>query len=221
MFDVRFLKNPHWVPSLRPQTGKDRAVQNYMRRQTLTAQFLRRVTGFLRFLLPHYVDEGKAYLTVAIGCTGGRHRSVFVAEALKRELSSMDGITTRVRHRDMGRQRMIGIVVVTHGQLATELVNAAETIVGDLPQFAAVSIGWHEDVQDARDDIQSAIGRVKAAGSGVLILTDMFGGTPSQPGNDVPRQGSDRSRHRREPADADQGGQPARRRRARRTSPDS
>jgi PTS system mannose-specific IIA component len=73
---------------------------------------------------------------------------------------------------------MIGIVVVTHGQLATELVNAAETIVGDLPQFAAVSIGWHEDVQDARDDIQSAIGRVKAGGSGVLILTDMFGGTP-------------------------------------------
>jgi PTS system mannose-specific IIA component len=73
---------------------------------------------------------------------------------------------------------MIGIVVVTHGQLATELVNAAETIVGDLPQFAAVSIGWHEDVQDARDDIQAAIGRVKGGGSGVLILTDMFGGTP-------------------------------------------
>jgi PTS system mannose-specific IIA component len=73
---------------------------------------------------------------------------------------------------------MIGIVVVTHGQLATELVNAAETIVGDLPQFAAVSIGWHEDVQDARDDIQSAIGRVKGGGAGVLILTDMFGGTP-------------------------------------------
>ena len=72
---------------------------------------------------------------------------------------------------------MIGVVVVTHGQLATELVNAAETIVGDLPKFAAVSIGWHEDVKDARDDIQSAIGRVKGGG-GVLILTDMFGGTP-------------------------------------------
>jgi PTS system mannose-specific IIA component len=72
---------------------------------------------------------------------------------------------------------MIGIVVVTHGQLATELVNAAETIVGDLRQFAAVSIGWHEDVQDARDEIQGAIARVKS-GAGVLILTDMFGGTP-------------------------------------------
>jgi mannose PTS system EIIA component len=76
---------------------------------------------------------------------------------------------------------MIGIVVVTHGQLATELVNAAETIVGDLPQFAAVSIGWHEDVQDARNDIAAAIARVKGP-SGVLIATDMFGGTPSNLG---------------------------------------
>ncbi|MEZ5285431.1 MAG: PTS sugar transporter subunit IIA [Vicinamibacterales bacterium] len=73
---------------------------------------------------------------------------------------------------------MIGIVVITHGQLATELVNAAETIVGDLPQFAAVSIGWHEDVQDARDDIQSAIARVRDGATGVLLVTDMFGGTP-------------------------------------------
>ena len=73
---------------------------------------------------------------------------------------------------------MIGVVVVTHGQLATELVNAAETIVGDLPSFAAVSIGWHEDTQDAREEIQQAVARVKRDG-GVLILTDMFGGTPS------------------------------------------
>lgn len=76
---------------------------------------------------------------------------------------------------------MIGVVVVTHGQLATELVNAAETIVGDLPNFAAVSIGWHEDVQDAREAIAAAIGRVKQPG-GVLIATDMFGGTPSNLG---------------------------------------
>ncbi|MDH4065892.1 MAG: PTS sugar transporter subunit IIA [Acidobacteriota bacterium] len=73
---------------------------------------------------------------------------------------------------------MIGIVVITHGQLATELVNAAETIVGDLPQFAAVSIGWHEDVRDARDDILAAIARVKTGPEGVLLVTDMFGGTP-------------------------------------------
>jgi len=73
---------------------------------------------------------------------------------------------------------MIGIVVVTHGQLATELLNAAETIVGDLPRFTAVSIGWHEDTEDAREEIAAAIGRVQQ-GQGVLILTDMFGGTPA------------------------------------------
>jgi PTS system mannose-specific IIA component len=73
---------------------------------------------------------------------------------------------------------MIGVVVVTHGQLATELLNATETIVGDLPRFAAVSIGWHEDTQDAREEIAAAINRVQQ-GQGVLILTDMFGGTPS------------------------------------------
>ena len=76
---------------------------------------------------------------------------------------------------------MIGVVVVTHGQLATELVNAAETIVGELPRFAAVSIGWHEDTADARADIAEAVGRV-SGDAGVLILTDMFGGTPSNLG---------------------------------------
>jgi PTS system mannose-specific IIA component len=76
---------------------------------------------------------------------------------------------------------MIGVVVVTHGQLAVELLNAAEMIVGDLPQFTAVSMGWHEDVNDAREDIAQAIERVKGDG-GVLLLTDMFGGTPSNLG---------------------------------------
>src|SRR5262245_33045261 len=76
---------------------------------------------------------------------------------------------------------MIGVVVVTHGQLATELVNSAEMIVGDLPQFTAVSIGWHDDVNDAREDIAEAIERVRGDG-GVLVLTDMFGGTPSNIG---------------------------------------
>ena len=76
---------------------------------------------------------------------------------------------------------MIGVVVVTHGQLANELVNAAEMIVGDLPQFTAVSIGWHDDVNDAREDIAQAIERVRGP-EGVLLLTDMFGGTPSNLG---------------------------------------
>src|SRR3954468_23949893 len=73
---------------------------------------------------------------------------------------------------------MIGVVVVTHGQLATELVNAAETIVGDLPRFAAVSIGWHEDTDDARADIAQAIERVKQP-DGVRIATGIFGGAQS------------------------------------------
>ena len=73
------------------------------------------------------------------------------------------------------------MVVVTHGQLANELVNAAEMIVGDLPRFTAVSIGWHDDVNDARQDIADAIDRVRGE-EGVLLLTDMFGGTPSNLG---------------------------------------
>jgi PTS system mannose-specific IIA component len=81
----------------------------------------------------------------------------------------------------------LGVVVVTHGQLATELVNSAEMIVGDLPQFAAVSIGWHDDVEQAREEIGRAIQRVRAVAAGdepadttdVLVLADMFGGTPA------------------------------------------
>lgn len=82
----------------------------------------------------------------------------------------------------------LGVVVVTHGQLATELVNSAEMIVGDLPHFAAVSIGWHDDVEHARDEIGRAIERVlgsapgEGARPGVLVLTDMFGGTPANLG---------------------------------------
>lgn len=73
---------------------------------------------------------------------------------------------------------LIGVVVVTHGQLATELVNAAEAIVGELPRFAAVSIGWHDDPEAAREEIGKAIARVEGP-RGVVLLTDMFGGTPS------------------------------------------
>src|SRR5690606_29535964 len=87
----------------------------------------------------------------------------------------------REASRHQAEHAMIGVVVVTHGHLATELVNAAEMIVGDLPHITAVSIGWHEDVNDAREDIAQAIERVQD-GSGVLLLTDMFGGTPSNLG---------------------------------------
>ncbi len=81
----------------------------------------------------------------------------------------------------MHAKNLTGVVVVTHGQLATELLNAAEMIVGDLPGFEAVSIGWHDDVTVAHAAIASAIAKVDA-GAGVLLLTDMFGGTPSNLG---------------------------------------
>ena len=100
VFDVRCLPNPHFVETLRPLTGRDRAVVRYMRRYASTREFLDRLTAFLKFALPQYVQEGKSYLTVAIGCTGGRHRSVMIAEELKKTLAGVKGITVRVKHRD-------------------------------------------------------------------------------------------------------------------------
>jgi PTS system mannose-specific IIA component len=82
----------------------------------------------------------------------------------------------------------VGVVVVTHGQLASELLNAVEMIVGDLPGFTAVSIGWHDDVTVARDAIERGIEKV-AGGNGVLLLTDMFGGTPSNIGLSFLKEG--------------------------------
>ena len=103
VFDVRFLKNPHWVPALRPQTGRDPAVAAYIRRQPTARAAIKRLSALLRWMVPLYVQEGKSYLTVAIGCTGGRHRSVYVAEALKRELSDLKGVAARVAHRDLAK----------------------------------------------------------------------------------------------------------------------
>ena len=105
MFDVRFLKNPHWVPALRPQTGKDPAVAAYIRRQPMARAALKRFSSLLRWVVPLYIQEGKSYLTVAIGCTGGRHRSVYMAEALKRDLADLKGVATKVSHRDLLRLR--------------------------------------------------------------------------------------------------------------------
>jgi UPF0042 nucleotide-binding protein len=104
VFDARFLPNPHFVPSLRPKTGKDRPVASYLKRQPETEAFVARLMAFLRYVVPHYVAEGKAYLTVSIGCTGGRHRSVYLAERLKRELRGLEDVTPRVRHRDVTRE---------------------------------------------------------------------------------------------------------------------
>ncbi len=100
VFDVRFLKNPNFVPSLKRLTGNDPPVVRYLRRQKDTLAFLGHVRGFLDFLLPRYIREGKSYLTIAVGCTGGRHRSVMIAGALARGLRKRE-VSVMVRHRDL------------------------------------------------------------------------------------------------------------------------
>jgi RNase adapter protein RapZ len=102
VFDVRFLPNPHFVSSLRPWTGRSARVSRFVLRSAAARKFLQLNTALLRFLIPQFIAEGKTYLTVAIGCTGGRHRSVAIAEALAKRLGRMRGVELRVRHRDVG-----------------------------------------------------------------------------------------------------------------------
>ncbi|HTQ79967.1 MAG TPA: RNase adapter RapZ [Thermoanaerobaculia bacterium] len=102
LFDVRFLSNPHFVPGLREQTGQDRAVQEYLERQPEYAELIDRLADLLAFLLPRYRRENRSYLSLAIGCTGGRHRSVAVTEELKTRLEGL-GWTARLIHRDLLR----------------------------------------------------------------------------------------------------------------------
>jgi len=101
VFDVRFLKNPHFDPRLRRLTGLDARVVRYMKRAPGTIEFQSRLLDFLSFVIPKYVDEGKSYLTVAVGCTGGQHRSVMIARQLADELGKLQGVTIRLRHRDI------------------------------------------------------------------------------------------------------------------------
>ena len=100
VFDVRFLPNPHFVPEFRKLTGKDPKVAKYVLGFPQTKEFLDKATDMLKFLLPHYIKEGKSYLTVAFGCTGGQHRSVFIAEEMRKRLER-GGYRVKSSHRDM------------------------------------------------------------------------------------------------------------------------
>ncbi|HEX4862957.1 MAG TPA: RNase adapter RapZ [Acidimicrobiales bacterium] len=102
VLDVRFLPNPHWVDELRPLTGLDRPVRDYVLRHADAKEFVDRIDDLLAFLLPGYIKEGKSYLTVAIGCTGGRHRSVALAEEIASRLRAR-GYELSVNHRDIER----------------------------------------------------------------------------------------------------------------------
>ncbi|HUU61793.1 MAG TPA: RNase adapter RapZ [Acidimicrobiia bacterium] len=102
VFDVRFLPNPFWVSELRPLTGHDEPVRRMVMSHPDTGEFLRRAEALLEFLLPRYEAEGKSYLTIGVGCTGGRHRAVVMAEELGRWLAERE-VEVSVRHRDAGR----------------------------------------------------------------------------------------------------------------------
>jgi len=102
MFDVRFLPNPHWVPELRDLTGQDPAVRDYVFSHEEARVFLEKATDLLDYLIPHYQAEGKSYLTIGVGCTGGKHRSVALAHAIGSHLKDA-GVATAVNHRDMPR----------------------------------------------------------------------------------------------------------------------
>ncbi len=102
LFDVRFLPNPHFVPRFRRLSGKDSRVAQYIRSFPQTDEFLRRIESLLEYLLPHYVREGKSYLTIAFGCTGGRHRSVMMAKSIGRSLGKR-GYAAKIFHRDVER----------------------------------------------------------------------------------------------------------------------
>ena len=99
MFDVRFLPNPHFIPKFRPRTGRDPELAKYIRSFPQTKEFINRISELLIYLIPHYIREGKSYLTIAFGCTGGKHRSVMIAEDVKKRLAKA-GFNVKVVHRD-------------------------------------------------------------------------------------------------------------------------
>jgi RNase adapter protein RapZ len=103
--DVRFLPNPHYVGELRPLTGLDEEVRAYVEQGTQAGEFYGRLLPLLEFLVPAYVAEGKSHLTIAVGCTGGRHRSVTVADRIRRDLAERDDVIVRTKHRDVELER--------------------------------------------------------------------------------------------------------------------
>ena len=102
MFDVRFLPNPNYSPKFKKLTGKNPAVARYIRSFPQTGEFMERITDLLIYLLPHYIREGKSYLTIGFGCTGGHHRSVMIADQIRKNLAS-SGYQVKVTHRDANK----------------------------------------------------------------------------------------------------------------------
>jgi UPF0042 nucleotide-binding protein len=104
VFDVRFLPNPNYIPRFKNLTGINPGVARYIRSFPQTVEFMKRITELLVYLIPHYIREGKSYLTISIGCTGGQHRSVMIAAAIRKSLAET-GYQVKITHRDMARNR--------------------------------------------------------------------------------------------------------------------
>jgi UPF0042 nucleotide-binding protein len=102
VFDVRFLPNPNYIPEFKDKTGRDPSVARYIRSFPQTQEFMDRITDLLKYLIPHYIREGKSYLTIAFGCTGGHHRSVMIAGEICKRLARA-GFKVKQSHRDINR----------------------------------------------------------------------------------------------------------------------
>ena len=103
VFDVRFLPNPYYIDELRPKSGNDREVREYVMNNDKAREFLSKLTDMIEFLIPNYVQEGKTQLVIGIGCTGGKHRSVTLANELYEALQKNDNYGIRIEHRDIGK----------------------------------------------------------------------------------------------------------------------
>jgi UPF0042 nucleotide-binding protein len=104
VFDVRFLPNPNYIPRFKNLTGRNPSVARYIRSFPQTLEFIKRISELLVYLVPHYIREGKSYLTIAFGCTGGQHRSVMIADQIRKNLAEA-GFKSKVNHRDIDRVR--------------------------------------------------------------------------------------------------------------------
>ena len=100
VFDVRFLPNPNYIPEFKPKTGKHPSVARYIRSFPQTQEFIERISDLLIYLMPHYIAEGKSYLTISFGCTGGHHRSVMMAGEIRKRLAAA-GYRVKEHHRDI------------------------------------------------------------------------------------------------------------------------
>ena len=203
IFDVRFLDNPHYVEALRGLTGCDPAVAAHIESDPDFAPFFARLWRLLRPLLPRYEIEGRPILPSPSAAPAVATVRSYVAERLAARLREA-GWRTEIAHRDLSSTRpgradpggrirrrrlsaaagssrgnpMIGMVLVTHGRLAAEFVAALEHVVGAQTQIAAVCIGPDDDMEQRRQEILLRIAEVDS-GNGAVLLTDMFGGTPS------------------------------------------